>query len=73
MDSGAAPRHSCRLAGLLPSTFPPPLRESDRQSRWTTSHINSHTMGDHVEGIPEPPSPIQVEDGEFTPNYDPSI
>ena len=29
-------------------------------------------MGDHVEGIPEPPSPIQVEDGEFTPNYDPS-
>ena len=29
-------------------------------------------MGDRVEGIPEPPSPIQVEDGEFTPNYDPS-
>ena len=29
-------------------------------------------MGDHEEGIPEPPSPIQVEDGEFTPNYDPS-
>ena len=29
-------------------------------------------MGDHVEGIPEPPSPIQVEDGEFTPTYDPS-
>ena len=29
-------------------------------------------MGDHVEGIPEPPSPIHVEDGEFTPNYDPS-
>ena len=29
-------------------------------------------MGDHVEGIPEPDSPIQVEDGEFTPNYDPS-
>ena len=35
-------------------------------------HIDSHTMGDHVEGIPEPPSPIHVEDGEFTPNYDPS-
>ena len=34
-------------------------------------HIDSHTMGDHVEGIPEPPSPIHVEDGEFTPNYDP--
>ena len=29
-------------------------------------------MGDHEEGIPEPPSPIQVEDGEFTPTYDPS-
>ena len=29
-------------------------------------------MGDHIEGIPEPPSPIQVEDGEFTPTYDPS-
>ena len=29
-------------------------------------------MGNHVEGIPEPPSPIQVEDGEFTPTYDPS-
>ena len=30
-------------------------------------------MGDHEEGIPEPPSPIQVEDGEFTPDYDPSL
>ena len=29
-------------------------------------------MGDHIEGIPEPPSPIQVEDREFTPTYDPS-
>ena len=29
-------------------------------------------MGDQVEVIPEPPSPIHVEDGEFTPNYDPS-
>ena len=29
-------------------------------------------MGDHIEGILEPPSPIHVEDGEFTPNYDPS-
>ena len=25
-----------------------------------------------MEGILEPPSPIQVEDGEFTPTYDPS-
>src|SRR5258708_3859480 len=29
-------------------------------------------MGDHIEGIPEPPSPIHVEDGDFNPNYDPS-
>ena len=35
-------------------------------------HIGSHTMGDHIEGILEPPSPIHVEDGEFTSTYDPS-
>ena len=29
-------------------------------------------MGDHIEGIPEPPSPIHVEDEEFSPNYVPS-
>ena len=29
-------------------------------------------MGDHIEGIPEPPSPIRVDDGGFTPTYDPS-
>ena len=29
-------------------------------------------MGDHIEGIPEPRSPIHVEDGEFIPNYYPS-
>ena len=67
MDSGVAPRSSLRLAGLPPSTSPPPLGVRNRQSRWTTSHIDSHTMGDQVEGIPEPPSPIHVEDGEFTP------
>ena len=72
MDSGEAPHRSHQLVGLLPSTYPPPLGERDRHSRWTTSHIDSHTMGDHEEGIPEPPSPIQVEDEEFTPNYDPS-
>ena len=72
MNSGAAPHHSCRLAGLLPSTSPPPLGERDRQSKKTTSHLDSHTMGDLEEGIPEPPSPIQVEDGEFNPTYDPS-
>ena len=72
MDLGAAPHHSCHLAGLPPSTSPPPLGERNRQSRKTTSHIDSHTMGDHIEGIPEPPSSIHVEDGEFTPTYDPS-
>ena len=66
------PRHSHRLAGLPPSTSPPPLGERHRQSRKTTLHIDSHTMGDHIESIPKPPSPIQVEDGEFTPTYDPS-
>ena len=63
MDLSAVPRRSRRLVGLPPSTSPPPLGERPRQSRWTTSHIDSHTMGDHTEGIPEPPSPIQVEDG----------
>ena len=72
MDSGTAPRLSCHLAGLSPSTSPPPLGERNRQSRRTTSHIDSDTMGDHIESIPKPPSPIHVEDGEFTPNYDAS-
>ena len=71
MDLGAAPHHSRRLAGIFPSTYPPPLGERHRQSRKTTSHIDSHTMGDHIEGIPKPHSPIHVEYGEFTPTYDP--
>ena len=29
-------------------------------------------MGDCLEDIPEPPPPIRVDDGEFTPTYDPS-
>ena len=65
MDSSADHRRSHCLAGLLPSKSPPPLGEINRHSRWTTLHIDSHTMGDHVEGIHEPPSPIQVKDGEF--------
>ena len=36
------------------------------------SHTDSHTMGDHSEDIPEPPPPIRVNDGEFTPTYDTS-
>ena len=70
MDTGAAPR---RLAGLPPSTYPPPLGERSRCSRWTHTHIDSHTMGDHEDGIPELSSPTQVEDREFTPTFDPSL
>ena len=68
MESGAALSCSRRLVGLPHSTSPPPLGVRNRQSKRTTSHIDSHTMGDHIEGIPELPSPIHVEDGEFTPN-----
>ena len=72
MDLGVAPRRSHCLAGLPPSNSPLPLGERPRQSRRTMSHIDSHTMGDFAEGIPEPPPPIRVDDGEFTPTYDPS-
>ena len=72
MDLGVDPHCSRRLLGLPPFKSPPPLGEINRQSRRTTLNTDSHTMGDHVEGIPEPPSPIQVVDGEFTLNYDPS-
>ena len=72
MDLDAALRRSHCLTGLPPSTSPPPLGERNRQSRWTTSHIDSHMMGDHEEGIPETPSPIRVDDREFTPTYYPS-
>ena len=51
MDLGAAPRRSRHLAGLPPSTSPPPLGERNRHSRQTTSHIDSHTMGDHEDEI----------------------
>ena len=56
MDSGAATRHSRHLAGLPPSTYPPPLGERDRQSRRITSHIDSHMMGAHEDEILELPS-----------------
>ena len=72
MDSGVAPCRSRRLAGLSPSTSPPPLGERPRQSRRTMSHTDSHTMEDHLETILEPPPPIRGDDGEFTPTYDPS-
>ena len=72
MDLGAVPCRSHRLAGLLPSTYPPPLGERPRKSRKTMSHIDSHTMEDHSESIPEPPPPIRIDDGKLTPTYDPS-
>ena len=58
MDSGAAPCHSHCLGGLRPSTSPPPLGERNKQFRRTTSHIDSHTMGDHEDGVPELSSPL---------------
>ena len=72
MDSSAVPCRSRHLAGLSPSTSPRPLGKRPRQSRWTMSHTDSHTMGDRLEDIPEPPPPICVDDGEFTPTYDTS-
>ena len=64
---------SHHLAGILPSTSPPPLGERNKQFRWTTSHIDSHTMGDHEGEIPEMSSPPQeVGDVDSTPVYDPS-
>ena len=65
MDLGTAPRCSFRLAGILPSTSPPPLGERTRQSRWTTSHFDSHTMGDHEDEIPE------IGEDDPTSTYDP--
>ena len=73
MDLGAVPHRSRRLAGIPPSTSPPPLGERPRQSRKTISHIDSHTMGDRLEDIPKPPPLIRVDDGEFSPTYDPSV
>ena len=57
MDLGVAPCHSRRLARLPPSTYPPPLGERNRHSKRTTSHIDSHTMGDHEDEIPKLSSP----------------
>ena len=71
MDSGAASRHSRHLAGLPPSTSPPPLGERTRQSERTTSHFDSHTMGDHEDEILEISSPPhKVGEEESTSTYD---
>ena len=36
---------------------PPPLGERNKQSGWTTSHFDSHIMGDYEDDIPEISSP----------------
>ena len=68
MDPGAAPRHSRHLAGLFPSTYPPPLGERARQSRRTSHHFDSHrdlTMSHHGSEVldlpPSSPSMMEVE------------
>ena len=73
MGLGTTLRRSLCLAGLPPSTSPPPLGERNRQSEQNTSHIDSHTMGDHEDNIPEMSSPPhEVGDEDPTPIYDPS-
>ena len=44
---------------------PPPLVERNRQSGRTTSHIDSHTMGDHedeIHGLSSPPQEVGEDD-----------
>ena len=53
MDSGVVLHRSRHLAGLPPSTSPPPLGEITRQFGQTTSHFDSHIMGDHEDDIPD--------------------
>ena len=74
MDSSVALHHSRILVGLLPSTSPPPLGERNRHFERTTSHFDSHTMGDHGDDILEMSSPPH-EVGEEDPTliYDPSL
>ena len=73
MDSNVAPHCSHHLAGLLPSTSPPPLGERTRQFGWTTSHFDSHTMGDHDDEISEMSSPPhEVGEEDPTRTCDPS-
>ena len=73
MDQGAAPHLSHHLAGILPSTSPPPLGERNRQSRRTTLQIDSHTMGDHEDEILElSSSPYEVGEEDPTHVCDPS-
>ena len=51
---------------------PPPLGEETRQSGRTTSHFDSHTMGDHEDEILDISSPPHVIGEEYpTITYDP--
>ena len=71
MDLGATSCHYHHLVGLLPSMSPPPLGERTKQSGWTTSYFNLHTMGDHENEIPEMSSPPhEVGEENPTSTYD---
>ena len=64
------PLHSRHLAGLPPSMSPPPLGERTGHSRWTYSHFESHTMGDHESKIPyHPTSPRPLWEDEPSSTY----
>ena len=73
MDSSVVLLYSPHLEGIPPSMYSPPLAEKNRQFRKTTSHFDSHTMGDHEDEIPEMFS-LSHEVGEEDPAhvYDPS-
>ena len=73
MYLGMTPYHSHWLAILLPSMSPIPLGERTRQSRRTTSHFDSHTMGDHEDEILEMSSlPHKVGEEDPISTYDAS-
>ena len=70
MYLGAEPCCSHHLAGLLPSTSPPPLGERTRQSMRTNSHFDSQTMGDHeIEILEIPDLPCHVWEDEPPSTY----
>ena len=74
MYPGVVLRHSHRLAGLLPSTYPPLLGETTRRSRRTNSHFDSHTMSDHEPEIPEIPYlPPLIWEVELSSTYGTSV
>ena len=70
MHSGVKLFRSHHLAGIFPSTSPPPLGERTKNSRKTLSHFDSHTMGDHEPEILEIPNlPRPVWEDEPTSTY----